>query len=381
MTSPLPATAPGRTNFTVDDTTSDVTTGELDIGNFGTVDAFPDSWVLDNPADTTVAGRNTDRDEWLAYFGLTTSSDSITQNPLSSISVYNSQNTYQINGAQYNTDTGGQISSRIEDSQGNIVIYQLNGGIIFNFQSESGITFGLGTSEQPRFRLTGDWTVISGDATLIADNEAVTFEIFPSLEAAQLGAQPLVSSTVQISIPTEGINETFTLTNGLTTATALRNDLFTMISSNTNITDEFTVAQAVADAMTTGVTAGEPIITLVANDDTDHTIGVTFNNGTGGDLSNSAFGSHIEGVPGETATVPTATRITYDANLTPSFQDIVLGQANDSAAIATTVTSMINAGHNEVMATQGNAAVVDSVTGDVPGIPTGTVGNLSLIHI
>ena len=148
-------------------------------------------------------------------------------------------------------------------------------------------------------------------------------------------------SFVQISIPTESINETFELTGGLTTATALRDDLLTLVSTNTNITNEFSVMAATADAGTTGVTIGEPIITLLANDNTDHTVGVTFNNGDDGDLSGSAFGSHVEGDAGSAST---EIRITYDADITPSFQDIVLGGTADSEATASVLSSMIN-GH------------------------------------
>ena len=154
-------------------------------------------------------------------------------------------------------------------------------------------------------------------------------------------------STVQISIPTDGIDETFALGSGLTTATALRNNLLTQLQANVAISNEFTAAAATADARTTGVTVGEPIITLTANDFTDHTIGVTFSNGDGGDLSGSAFGSHVDGT--SAGGVSTEIRVTYDPDLTPSFQDIVFGETADSEATASVLSSMIN-GHGGLSA-------------------------------
>ena len=200
---------------------------------------------------------------------------------------------------------------------------------------------------QFRFNVTAQ-TNVPGLQTNISDDR---------LETSITSGNP---STVQVSIPTETIDETFTLTGGLTTATTLRDDLLTMIQANTGITDEFVVLGATADAMTTGVPLGEPIITLLANDNTDHAIGVTFNNG-GGDLSSSAFGSHVEGSP---SSVSTEIRITYDPDLTPSFQDIIFGGTADSEATATVLSNMINA-HGDLSTT--------TVPIDVVGLTRGSV--------
>ena len=162
-------------------------------------------------------------------------------------------------------------------------------------------------------------------------------------------AADITASSVQVSIPTETINETFTLTNSLTGSTALRNDLLTSIQAVTAFTDEFTVTADVASGIT-GVTDGEPIIKLVANDTTDHSISVTFTDGDG-DLTGSVFGSLVDGVLNP-EDIPTEIRITYDSTLSPSFQDIVIGGAADAAAIAGVVAPMID-GHGELQAVQG----------------------------
>ena len=135
---------------------------------------------------------------------------------------------------------------------------------------------------------------------------------------------------------------------------------------DSRINNFFTITQGTATFADHGVQDGEPIILFVADRNQDVSVGVTFTSGNGGDLSNSAFGSHIEGVA---EGVSTEIRITYDPDLTPSFQDIVIGQANDAAAIATTVASMVNAGHNEVTATQGTAEVLREATGDISQAP------------
>ena len=162
-------------------------------------------------------------------------------------------------------------------------------------------------------------------------------------------AADITASSVQVSIPTETINETFTLTNSLTGSTALRNDLLTSIQAVTAFTDEFTVTADVASGIT-GVTDGEPIIKLVANDTTDHSISVTFTDGDG-DLTGSVFGSLVDGVLNP-EDIPTEIRITYDSTLSPSFQDIVIGGAADAAAIAGVVAPMIDS-HGELQAVQG----------------------------
>ena len=171
-----------------------------------------------------------------------------------------------------------------------------------------------------------------------------------------------IPSTVTIQIPTESINESFELTSGLT-GTDLRDHLQTLISSNTNITNEFTVASAVADADTTGVTAGEPIITLTANDTTDHSIAFSFTNG-GGDLTGSSAGSHVDGSFTD-ATVPTTIRITYDSNLSPQTQDIILGGAADGDAISNVIQPIVN-GHGGLMATVADNVVTITTEANRP---------------
>ena len=87
------------------------------------------------------------------------------------------------------------------------------------------------------------------------------------------------SSSVQIGIPTESISESFTLANGLTTETALRDDLLTSIQATAAITQEFTASADVAPSGITGVPTGSPIVKLVANDFTDHAISFSFMSG------------------------------------------------------------------------------------------------------
>ena len=165
-------------------------------------------------------------------------------------------------------------------------------------------------------------------------------------------AADITASSVQVSIPTETINETFTLTNSLTGSTALRNDLLTSIQANAAITNEFTATADVASGIA-GITDGEPIVKLTANDTTDHSIGVTFTDGDG-DLTGSAFGSIVDGAGMEdVVTTATEIRVAYDQNISPSFQDIVLGAAADGNAIATTVASMIDS-HGELNAVVGS---------------------------
>ena len=191
------------------------------------------------------------------------------------------------------------------------------------------------------------------------------------LSGSQAGTlvSPVITnaSQVQISIPTESIDETFMLTGELTTATTLRNDLLTSIQAVTAITDEFTVTADVASGIT-GVTDGQPIIKLVANDNIDHSIGVTFTDGDG-DLTGSAFGTLVEG---ETEEVTTEIRITYDSTLSPSFQDIVIGGAADAAAIAGVVAPMID-GHGELTAAQATGTTsVESVNVEVDDLRAST---------
>ena len=176
-----------------------------------------------------------------------------------------------------------------------------------------------------------------------------------------------VQSSVAIGIPTESVDETLTLTNGLTGSTALRNDLLTSIQAITSITNEFTVTADVSSGIT-GLVDGSPIVKLVANDNIDHSIAVTFTSG-GGDLTGSVFGSIIEG---GTEEIPTEIRITYDSTLSPSFQDIVIGGAADAAAIAGVVAPMID-GHGELTAAQATGTTsVESVNVEVDDLRAST---------
>ena len=138
----------------------------------------------------------------------------------------------------------------------------------------------------------------------------------------------------------------------------------TPVTMDSRINNFFTITQGTATFADHGVQDGEPIILFVADRNQDVSVGVTFTSGTGGDLSGSAFGSHIEGNPDTEEGVPSAVRITYDSNLIPSFQDIVFGSAMDSTALATTLTSMIDS-QPSLTATQGTAVVTEEPTADL----------------
>ena len=133
---------------------------------------------------------------------------------------------------------------------------------------------------------------------------------------------------------------------------------------DSRINNFFTITQGTSTMADHGIPDGEPIILFVADSNRDVSVGVTFTDGTGGDLSGSAFGSHIEGNPDTEEGVPSAVRITYDSNLIPSFQDIVFGSAMDSTALATTLTSMIDS-QPSLTATQGTAVVTEEPTADL----------------
>ena len=112
----------------------------------------------------------------------------------------------------------------------------------------------------------------------------------------------------------------------------------TPVTDNSGISNEYTITQGTATMADHGVMDGEPILLFTANNGADHSVGVSFTSGTGGDLSSSSFASVVEG---ESAGVSTAIRITYDSGITPSFQDIVFGQANDSDALAQIFAAMV----------------------------------------
>ena len=199
-------------------------------------------------------------------------------------------------------------------------------------------------------------TAIDDTATYTITTVFTGDELDGSSSGVLVANQTFTQSTVQISIPTESINEVFTLASALTGSTALRNSLLTSVQANAAITDEFTVTADVASNIT-GVTDGEPIVKLVANDTTDHSIGVTFTDGNG-DLTGSAFGSIVEG---SGTTVTTEIRVTYDSDLIPSFQDIAIGAAADGSAIATVVANMID-GHGELSATKSSVTQPETFT-------------------
>ena len=167
------------------------------------------------------------------------------------------------------------------------------------------------------------------------------------------------ATQVRLSIPTESIDQTYDLTSGLTTATDLRDDLLSMLQADTVITNEFTVTAGTANASTTGVTLGEPIVTLTANDTVDHTISVIFNNG-GGDISGSRFGSHIEGVPTIPDSVPTEIRVSYDSGIIPNIQDIIFS-GTDADGIAQSFAAVVNL-NDDLIATQGLSSFVSNIT-------------------
>ena len=146
------------------------------------------------------------------------------------------------------------------------------------------------------------------------------------------------ASSVTIDIPTESINETIELGLGLTTATALRNDLLASLQSITAITDEFTITSDTSSGIS-GLTDGSPIVKFVANDTLDHSIAITFNSG-GGDLTGSLAGTISEGVPGVVFVTPIV-RITYDPSDTPAFSDIMFIGSESATSIANVIQSTI----------------------------------------
>ena len=222
--------------------------------------------------------------------------------------------------------TGTITTSTVQNS----IIFTINGftltfntGDIFSYNRGNGeFTFQEGTS-------TGTAPTLGGTVDVIISSPNI--------------------STVNISIPTESINETFSLTGGLTTSTTLRDDLLSSLQGNATITGEFTVTSSTASGLT-GITDGEPIVLLTANDNLDHTLTVTFTNGNG-DLSTSRFGSVLQG--GE-ASVQSQIRIAYDSTLMPSTQDIMLGNAPTSADLARNLAASINM-HGSLTAVQGTA--------------------------
>ena len=233
---------------------------------------------------------------------------------------------------------------------------------------DGGISYPIVSAQSTVYEITTTNIIANGQylyvlVTFGGTGESTVFQPGPFIYNSQVnhqfyniptewGSSVSAGSSVQINIPTESISETLVLTSGLTGSTALRNDLLTLMQANTNLTDEFTITADTASGIT-GVTDGQPIVKLVANDTTDHTIAVTFNNG-GGDLTGSAFGTLIEG--GTTVTtLSTTVRITYPAGFSPSFQDVIFGAQANAAALAASFVSMTN-GHGMINAAQGTGA-------------------------
>ena len=120
----------------------------------------------------------------------------------------------------------------------------------------------------------------------------------------------------------------------------------------------------------TGITDGEPIIALLANDIDDHALTVDFLNNQHGDIGDSRFGTITSA---SDSSVPTEIQITYDSSLSPSSQSIVIGGAGNSTAIAAVVAAAVDT-HGELTATSSGSTV--TVIADDPGvlsIPTITV--------
>ena len=192
------------------------------------------------------------------------------------------------------------------------------------------------------FRSNGDLDMgpreVTGGGLAVTAGNDETFSVDHQFTITAINSQDAMteSTSVRLAIPTESIDRTYNIPTGTSGATDLRDNLLAQLQADTVITNEFTVAAANSDSGTTGVGLNRPIITLVANDNVDHSISVIFNN-AGGDISDSRFGTHIEGSSGTPVTpqdTPTEIRITYDVGINPSMQDIVIGGASDSAAIS-----------------------------------------------
>ena len=234
-------------------------------------------------------------------------------------------------------------------------------GTEYPVTTEGTLTFG----EDLHYGLDFDEASVS-EATLNSGNrvfiDSLVFTQGSTTDAVESGLtyaaafeQGPPPSAVNISIPTENIDERFPLSAALTTTIALRNDLLTSIQANAAVTSEFTATADVASGIT-GVTDGEPIIKLTANDLLDHSVAVTFING-GGNLTGSQFGTIVEG---QEADIPTAIRITYDDALAPNIQDIVIGGTANGDAIASFVAAAINANDRLTATAESGSATIPS---------------------
>ena len=185
----------------------------------------PNLWVLDIPGTGSATDRDNARDAFLTYFGLTTTSNGVTSNPFGSSTTSNS---YSIDPGIYETDTGNRITARVTDSDGNVFLMQPPDGdeaLVFDYANVSKSAYGASTNN-PIFFSNGTWTFVEGGTPTFTDGDTLTMQMYSNIADARVS----VSSTVQISIPTESINETFTLTDNLSTATTLRDNLFNLIT-------------------------------------------------------------------------------------------------------------------------------------------------------
>ena len=214
-----------------------------------------------------------------------------------------------------------------------------------------------------RFTITITTTHGLGELRGVARGAGQAFAFIPAGQVALFGVLDAQSS-LDIALPLENINENILLTNGLTTDVQLRDSLLASLQANTVITDEFTVSSEMGNV---GSLTNVPYVMLVANDNQDHSIGVTFNAEVGGDLTGSEFGA----VTGDiTSSVSTEIRIDYDSSFTPSFQDIIIGPAINGGEIATTLQSMID-GHGGLTAVQlPNGPTTNEIN---PGVFDGTL--------
>ena len=129
---------------------------------------------------------------------------------------------------------------------------------------------------------------------------------------------------------------THTFSKGLANTTAMRNDLLTGLSANTNITNNFTVSAATGDI---GSHTNVPYVKLVSDDNNEHflTAALAQNGNTSAMLET---GTLREGDPVNEE--ETRIRITFDSLLGVETVDIGLGDRNASE-IATFITATLNA--------------------------------------
>ena len=156
----------------------------------------------------------------------------------------------------FRTSGGGQSGdwpvNNPADGQGNSI--QIYGVTTANTPIESGDTFEM--------RLSSDNTLVfSGVITTVTDAQLAQAAFgggigmnFRTDVTVREGDSPLDdtdytvnivrgdSASVRIEIPTDSINETFTITADLTTDVDLRNDLLTRVQANTAISNDWTVS-------------------------------------------------------------------------------------------------------------------------------------------